>query len=196
MLKVLSASNDTGQWKERAAFWRDYIKLDVVTDAWVVFGREAYRSAIQMVKDGDLSKGGFGRLHGGGAEPMHSVLLLRIGDLVISEWTHSGKMRIFANGSAHTPVFYQQTYHPHLIRSDAYAQEALVHAVNWQPRFARIIHKYSGIKNPTYHTQNGGVLRTAVRDTTRYCTQCNAPLPRHYLHNVCLSCNNTQMRTR
>jgi len=196
MLQVLSASNDTGQWKERADFWRDYIKLDVVTDAWVVFGRDAYRSATQMVKEGDLSQGGFGRLHGNGAQPMHSVLLMRIGDMVISEWTHSGKLRMFTQGAAHTPAFYQQLYHPHRIRADVYAQEALVHHINWQPKFAGLIHHYTGITNPTYHTHNGGLRRTAVRDRTRYCSQCDGALPKHYLHNICLSCNNTTGRTR
>jgi hypothetical protein len=196
MLQVLSASNDTGQWKERAEFWRDYIEIDVVTDAWVVFGRSAYQSAMKMVEEGDLAKGGFGRLHGGGAQPMHSVLLIRIGDLVISEWTHSGKVRFFDVGGAHTPAFYQLTYHPHLIRQGASTKEELVHHINWQPKFARLIHRYTGVANPTYHTLNGGVLRTAVKARTRYCSQCNEPLPTRYLHNVCLSCNNSTGRVR
>lgn len=196
MLQVLSVSNDTGQWQERADFWRDYIKLDLVTDAWVVFGRDAYRTATRMVKEGDLSQGGFGRLHGGGAQSMHSVLLMKIGDLVISEWTHNGKLRMFAQGAAHTPALYQQTYHPHLIRTDVYAKEALVHHINWKPKFARRIHHYTGINNPTYHTHNGEARGAAVRDGTRYCAQCKEVLPRHYLHNICLSCNNTIGRTR
>lgn len=196
MLHVLSASNDTGQWKERAEFWRGYIEIDVVTDAWVVFGRSAYQAAMTMVKEGDLAKGEFGRLHGGGAEPMHSVLLIRIGDLVISEWTHSGKVRFYDVGGVHTPAFYKSTYHPHLIRQGAGAKEELIHHINWQPKFARLIHRYTAIENPTYHTLNGGVLRTAVKSRIRYCSQCNEPLPTHYLHNVCLSCNNFTGRVR
>ena len=196
MLQVLSASNDTGQWKERAKFWRNYIQLEVVTDAWVVFGRDAYKTARQMVKDGDLTKGGFGRLHGGGAESMHSVLLMRMGDLVISEWTHSGKVRFFTQGNPHAPKFYQQTYHPHVIRNDLHAQEALVHHINWQSKFVGIIHQYTGFRPSLRQTNNAHATNTAVRDTTRYCTQCNEPLHRQYLHNICLSCNNTNVRTR
>ena len=169
-----------------------------------------------MVKDGDLDKGGFGRLHGGGAQPMHSVLLMRIGDLVISEWTHEGKVRFFSDNGINVPTFYQSIYHPHLIRDDHNAQEAFRHHSNWKRIVTQHIYDHTGIRNPSYSTSTAPNIRpnttspnnsTPAKNppqtkserkrgrTSKQCVRCEATLPTGYGSNICIACNN-MMRTR
>jgi len=208
MLQVLSASNDTGHWKDRAKFWRGYIKQDVVTDAWVVFGRDASQVARRMVDEEEINKGGFGRLHGGGAQSMHSVLLMRIGDLVISEWTHDGKVRFFSNGSPNAPTFYMHTYHPHIVRDDRYVKKAYAHHASWKRQVSQFIYDNTGIHNPPYvttvaphrpepkmrHTPRAAIWREQIRNnatTTTHCVKCESLLPIGYEGNVCVACSTT-----
>ncbi|MDC1341382.1 EH signature domain-containing protein [Oceanospirillaceae bacterium] len=212
MLQVLSASNDTGHWKDRAKFWRGYIKQDVVTDAWVVFGRDASQVARRMVDDEEITKGGFGKLHGGGAQSMHSVLLMRIGDLVISEWTHDGKVRFFSHGRSNTPAFYMPIYHPHLVRDDRYVKKAYAHHASWKRQVSQFIYDHTGIHNPPYvttvaphspepkvrRTPRASVWRERIRTntaTTTHCVKCEGVLPVAYAGTICIACG-TNTRNR
>lgn len=79
------------QWRYRHAFWLAYLEKGAISDAWLALGRDACDSAAAIRELG----GAYGRLRGRGVTANQSALLLRIGPLVISEFTHNGKLRIW-----------------------------------------------------------------------------------------------------
>jgi hypothetical protein len=90
----------------------------------------------------------------------HSVILMKIGDLVISEWTHLGKVRIFRPGSIHTPEMYKLGYDASKIRFETLwssqlseYEVALIHKATqnlevWPKEVAQYIYEYTGIEHP------------------------------------------------
>jgi hypothetical protein len=60
-----------------------------IDDAWLALGANVHASARARQDLGSA----FGRLEGAGASGDQSVLLLRIGPLLIAEWSHNGSMR-------------------------------------------------------------------------------------------------------
>ncbi len=77
-------------WFYRKAFWNAYYKKGHIRHVWAVLGRDAISIAKQM----DDQKTTYGELSRSYTRNQ-SVLLLRIGDLVIAEWSHNGKCRIW-----------------------------------------------------------------------------------------------------
>ena len=98
------------QWKYRRAFWTAYYKRDVISDAWVAFAAageaEVKRIARRIGDDSWLS---IGKLTGSG-DSNHAVLILRIGDLIIADFSHNGKCRIWKARGASAPKPYQHEY--------------------------------------------------------------------------------------
>lgn len=97
------------QWKYRRAFWNALYEREHVSDAWVVFETSGADVARRMFGK-EIS---FGRFSGGqaGVQAGHSVLLLRIGSLVVAEWSHSSPCSIWdeAEGEA-SPRLSRPTY--------------------------------------------------------------------------------------
>ncbi len=146
LLNIVSESNDTRQWEERSKFWGHYFDQGLVTDAWVVLGPAAKHVARRLVRDGVISSASnYGVLDGGGVQSDHSVLILRLGDFVISEWTHSGKVRIYDINNRHSPHFYQRRYNTLNIRSDATCNVAQVHHASWKGLVAGFLSYELGI---------------------------------------------------
>jgi hypothetical protein len=105
--QILDATAQDSHWKFRKAFWTAYLQHDVITDAWIVLGPEAGRLLRREFEDGT----GAGKLKTGtGVLPTHSVLLMRIGNLTIAEWSHNGKCRAWLEGSPGAPKFYEPSY--------------------------------------------------------------------------------------
>jgi hypothetical protein len=77
------------QWGYREAFWSACLVKGAIDDAWLVLGEAVHASARARESLGSA----FGRLTGGRVSQDQSVLLLRIGSLVVAEWSHNGKMR-------------------------------------------------------------------------------------------------------
>jgi hypothetical protein len=93
-------------WRYRHAFWLAYLEKGAIADAWLALGRQAHDSAVAIRELG----GAYGRLRGPGVTANQSALLLRIGPLVISEFTHIGKLRIWPAEWRNTPQLGDQEY--------------------------------------------------------------------------------------
>lgn len=93
------------QWRHRDAFWSAYLEKGAIDDAWLALGRQVFASARGV----DELKGGYGRLEG--SAPNQSILLLRIGPLIICEWSHNGAIRAWRTDSREAPRMYRTTYH-------------------------------------------------------------------------------------
>jgi hypothetical protein len=90
-------------WPYRRRFWFRYLELGAIDDAWLALGGEAYSSAKAIRELG----GAYGRLLG---ESKQSALLLRLGSLVIGEFTHIGKVRAWPVNGPEAPRLGRQEY--------------------------------------------------------------------------------------
>lgn len=101
--RILRESAES-MWEHRERFWGALFKHGVIDEAWPVLGKEAVRLATRMA----LSSREFATLRG--AQGNQSVLLMRMGDFVFAEWTHSGSLRVATIESGEPPRFYSSQY--------------------------------------------------------------------------------------
>ncbi len=92
-------------WKYRRAFWSAYLKNGYIDDAWVALGSKVRVNARKYLSS---VSGSYADLTG--AQPNHAVLLMRIGVYTITEWSHSGKYRLWELSSKSAPKLYQNHY--------------------------------------------------------------------------------------
>jgi predicted outer membrane lipoprotein len=76
------------QWKYRKAFWKAYHEKGMLDEAWVALGPDA-KFYAKRIFGNNLSAGELD----GGTHGSQSVLIVRIKDLILAEWSHNGKCR-------------------------------------------------------------------------------------------------------
>ena len=97
-----------GQWAYRHAFWNALYERGHIEEAWVVFEPTGADEAKRMY-GGDISFARFGR--SAGVARGHSVLLLKIGSLVVAEWSHNSSCSIWDEGQHEKgPSLYKSSY--------------------------------------------------------------------------------------
>lgn len=142
--RVLDKTAIERQWLYRKSFWTAYLKLDVIADAWVVLGPDA------KIHAGDLTRKGLaaaGSLYGG-YDTFQSVLLMKLGNLVIAEWSHNGMCRFWAERDPLAPRLYDSQYTADRLRRAS--AEAVTHVAaesgSWQRKVAAYIQRETGIR--------------------------------------------------
>jgi hypothetical protein len=96
-------------WVYRRAFWDALYERGYIDEAWAVFNYAGAEEARRMFAK-DIS---FGRFKGpGGVQSGQAALLMRIGTLVIAEWSHSGSCRIWDESRSRqkVPRLFEQDY--------------------------------------------------------------------------------------
>ena len=147
--------NSTGrkdQWKYRRAFWSAYVGKGHTKGSWIAFGPNAQVAARQAASDEATTedrKPNYGRLSGG--DSRHSVLFLRIGSLVIADWSFNGRLRIWHETNPQAPSFYQTEEHYQNFTVRRGADFELIHFPvngpgNWQGKAQKIIRRHTGIQ--------------------------------------------------
>lgn len=111
-MRILELTADEN-WRYRERFWMAYYDLNLVDEAWLALGQQAALHARRVF--GPSNPNSYGRLTSG-ALPQQSVLFLRIGHLVFTEWSHSGSLRACQQGDPHLPAMYQSEYHGAKVR--------------------------------------------------------------------------------
>lgn len=134
-------------WPYREAFWDAYLRKGVISDAWVVLGDVIQHRAQSFLAEHAEA---YGKLERGlGVKPAHAALILRIGDLVITEWNCVGKYRIWMFDNEHVPAFYKANTpytRNELIRSpDHDGSHHGAERGTWQGRLARLIADLTGV---------------------------------------------------
>lgn len=150
------------QWRYRHAFWLAYLEKNVISDAWLALGRQVHAAAKANSELG----GAFGRLDGNGMAADQSVLLLRVGPLVLAEFSHNGRLRAWPAEWANAPRLggnYDRADitgkclpfppNPSRGRGGNAAGDGLVHAGSntgyWQGSAAALIQRHAGtLLNP------------------------------------------------
>ncbi len=106
-MRVLEQTADD-IWIYRQKFWMAYYNAGHIQEAWLALGHQAAWIAKRL--QGDAQGMGCGRLLSGAA-PNQSVLLLKIGQLVFTEWSHNGSLRAYQEMGSSAPMLYEANYH-------------------------------------------------------------------------------------
>ena len=133
-------------WPYRKEFIASYWNARYIKNAWIVLGKEAYKNRLRFLKEGFDS---YGRIVKG-ANPVHSVLLFQIGDLILSEWNYNGKVRAWTKGNKNVPQMYKTEYlKEELIKKP---NKEITHRYPekyyWQKNLSKYIERYTGIPCP------------------------------------------------
>jgi hypothetical protein len=134
-------SDSDRHWKYRKRFWNSYLKKGHIIEAWVALGPRAMEQAPKFIKGTNH----YASLSG--VAPKHSALLLNIGGVWITEWSHSGSYRVWDNDSL-APKPYKKHYsRDDLIKNNDHEG---MHYGNqtggWQGRLSSLIHDLTGLK--------------------------------------------------
>jgi hypothetical protein len=148
------------QWEARKAFWGACLREGHISDSWLVLGANVARS----IADNRELRGSYGRLQDGNRN--HSVLLIKIGNLVFSEWTFNGKIRAWQEDSKGAPVLFRTTgYSRSEVTGDGLQFPAPLHRPDlrttdpdgashvqgvWQGRVAALIRRKVSIALPAH----------------------------------------------
>jgi len=140
------------QWPYREKFWNSYLHRGVVQGAWVVLSPNIDPQALRMLK---LDRDGYGMFSSNsGLLHNHVALILRIGNLVITDWNYNGKYRVWNEDIAdpeQSPKLYKNTY-MHKDRLISGAQfDGAHHATEnytWQKTLSKYISDKAGITMP------------------------------------------------
>lgn len=131
-----------GHWRYRKAFWSAYLKRKYIADAWVILGENAELEARQRWREAVPAHG---QLRGG--DPDHCVLILRIGNVVVTEWSHNGTCRLWLQDADACPRFHAGKYSRDELRLNPGYQQR--HHGNmqytWQQNLASVIRNTTGI---------------------------------------------------
>ena len=132
------------QWAHRKAFWSAYQKKGVISAAWIALGPQAKRlaGAELMMSSGKVS--------GGGVQQNHSVLLMKISDVTVAEWSHNGKCRFWLPPNPRKPSLFRPAYEGTELNDYAEPDYAVSHhgsdTGHWQERIASWLHSYAGVR--------------------------------------------------
>jgi hypothetical protein len=144
-LKVVDRVAPKHQWDYRRAFWNAYIQKGFVDNAWVAFATHGAQVAQQIANDAeDKLMRRFATL--GGAAADQAVLLLSIGDLVIADWSHNGRLRIWRRANAIAPKLSAKSYFAGELRSASDFDAVHLPPDGWQARTEGYIRKHAGIR--------------------------------------------------
>ena len=94
-------------WRYREAFWRAFLREDLIEDIWFVLGPRAGTHLRRMnMKNDEAETTAILR----GAQGDQSVLLLRMPGVTIAEWSHDGACRFWLDGTPGAPTLYKRVY--------------------------------------------------------------------------------------
>jgi hypothetical protein len=138
----LDQASDRRMWSYRRAFWTAYLlgedgghKID---EAWIAFGQDAVdRARAASKRTGDRSFEAFGIQHERSAQ--HSALIMKIGDMIIVDWSHNGKCQFWHRNAKGAPSLYQPEYPTGLYTAPHKETHSAPATYSWQKKFAQII---------------------------------------------------------
>lgn len=138
-LDVVSAVEASHMWAPRRKFWLGLYERDMIDEAWVAFSREAAVKASSMQSTTENRTGlAYGRQVAGGNRTNTSLLILKIGNCIVVEGSHSYKVHVFRGNNSRAPKLFQPRYDCERIRLTPGA-ETTMHLGKWQGRVRELI---------------------------------------------------------
>lgn len=132
-LDVVSKVEESHMWEPRRKFWLKLYTQGRISAAWVAFSPEGAIEARNIRSDSVSGKSvNFGMQVAGGSRKDISLLILKIGNKIVVEGSHSYKVHIFDDRSSYAPKLYAKTYDCELIRLKAVDGLTRAHTGYWQ----------------------------------------------------------------
>lgn len=145
---IVDVTADPYMWRFRRAFWTSYLLAGHIDQAWVVFNRRGAELArSQMRRSGDTREEAFAEFRSTAKTGDHAALIMRIGDLVVVDWSHNGCWNIWRRTQGQTPSLFWRKY-SELDLDHAPTRGAHIGSPNfsWQETVSRIIESETGLK--------------------------------------------------
>ncbi len=95
------------QWRYRKAFWSACLRNGLISKAWVALGRRVASNAVHFL---DGKKNVYAEISGAGVQGHHAVLIMQMNNMIVTEWSHSGKYRFWHESRYGCPKLYQPSY--------------------------------------------------------------------------------------
>ncbi|HEY6259682.1 MAG TPA: EH signature domain-containing protein [Xanthobacteraceae bacterium] len=153
-IKIIEKTAEDRQFRPRKAFWLKYFEKGLISDLTLVLASDANRIARKM--RGELNNAEYMKWATlNSALPNQSVLLMRLGDLVIAEWSHSGAMRFWKITDKNVPKFHNDEYFSSALRSGSLKvkvggnfRDSIIHHDNgqWMAWARNAIEYHTGVR--------------------------------------------------
>lgn len=127
-------------WQARKILWTRYLNAGTISDAWVALGPLARFQARGMLSGSDAS---YAKLSG--VQNNQSAIIMRIGELLITEWSHSGSFRAWPPNARTRPKLYKSDYSRAELVQGAEPKNVIEHRGDWQTRVKDLIYHQTGI---------------------------------------------------
>lgn len=138
-LDVVSAVEESHMWAPRREFWLGLHDKRMIDEAWVAFSPLGARKARELGARSDSLVGlAYGLQEAGGNRSNTSLLILRIGNCIVVEGSHSYKVHVFRGSNKRAPKLFQARYDCERIRGIR-GSETVPHLGNWQWRVRELI---------------------------------------------------------
>jgi hypothetical protein len=151
---IIKKTANEDHWRYRHKFWKAYYDDGFIDDAWVALGKESRTEADSRSIDGNELFAA--DVRGLGVKSDHSVIIFKVGDLTICEWSHDGKCRIWFDNNKNAPKLYKNSYEVgelHVISEkivNGHKGDGISHIRSkeywWQMKLAGFIENNTGIK--------------------------------------------------
>jgi hypothetical protein len=153
-IEIIEQTAVDRQFAPRKSFWLKYFEADLVLDVTLVLASDADKIARKVQQRMDRAEYmQWSALNGALSD--QSVLLMRIGDLVIAEWSHSGAIRFWDVDSHGAPKFHRRSYYGYGLRNGSLTvrvasklRDSITHHENgqWMRWAEQVIEYHTGVK--------------------------------------------------
>ncbi len=152
-VRIIETTAEDRQFRPRKRFWLQYFEKGVISDLTLILASDASAIARRMrrqTENAEYMKWATLKR----ALPNQSVLLMRLGDLVIAEWSHSGAMQFWKVDNTTAPEFHLPEYFSSALRNGSVRikvgnefRDALIHYENghWMTWARNAIEYHTGV---------------------------------------------------
>ena len=149
--QVVNSENDH-HFPIRREFWLNYFNRGDINDAWVILGTRAQEKIISLrSRQSDEFKSlHWAKLSGGPSD--QCALLMKVGDITVMEFSHSGSVRIWGAADHQcfpVPRLHQPRYDASELRADCPQEQKFRHDQNghWRIKVKKCLQSISGLSS-------------------------------------------------
>jgi hypothetical protein len=131
-LDIVTKSEASHMWQPRREFWLGLHERKRIDAAWVAFSKVAeFHAKRELGSRGGRGLLDFGSQTAGGNRSDTSLLIMKIGEKIVVEGSHSYMVHMFRQSDPRAPTLYQRTYDCERIRLLP-GSESKAHQGYWQ----------------------------------------------------------------
>ena len=144
--KTTTGDGHSHQFPKRKDFWLSYFQQNAVSEAWVLLGKKAsaYMRRLKQEGDTEIASLQHGKLVGGSNE--QSVLVMRVGDVTVVEWSHDGACRVWSATDRRAPSLYRPVTERHELMNDSLARITHDHRGNWEAKLHSALRQKGNVR--------------------------------------------------